>query len=296
MPEILVYGSIGYDVLTFVSNIPEPGKDADVLSEEWHLGGEACNVSVALARWGVPVAVGGNRIAADEGGKFVRGRLEAEGVDISQIGLCTRAQTPFCRVLVAPNGERFIISYGHRTARFTLPKNDLLKASKVLVTDRFGGKVRDALTGVAKMFGLLLVSTDVSPAEEMRLRNSDVIVTSRHFIENSLREKDVPKLMRELQASSGGVVIVTDGPSPVTFTEDGKRFEKVSVPEAENVVDTTGAGDVFTAGIAYGMLKGWNTAESVRFAVAAASLSVRRKGADDPPSLEEVLSVVRRMG
>jgi sugar/nucleoside kinase (ribokinase family) len=293
MPEVLVYGSIGYDVITSISNMPEPGKDADVLAEEWHLGGEACNISVALARWGVKVAVGGNRIAEDEGGGFVRRKLSSSGVDITQVGVCTRAATPFCRILVAPGGERFILSYGHKDARFTLPDNNLLQSAKILVTDRFGGKIRDAITGVAKVRGLKVVSVDVTPAEEMRLRNSDVIITSRHFIENSVGNMDVETFVQEMQAASGGAVVVTRGPDPVIYTE-GKNLMEIEVPQVDKIVDTTGAGDTFTAGFVYGMLKGWEIAECVRFGAAAASLSIKGRGADNPPTLEQVMLAIRR--
>ncbi len=291
--DVLVYGSIGYDILTFISEMPLPGKDADVIAEERHLGGEACNVAVALARWGIESAIGGNRIANDEGGAFIRQKLAKEGVDISQIKLCTKAPTPFCRILVAPGGERFILSYGHKTARFTLPDNTLLRSSRILVTDRFGGKARDALTGVAKMFGAIVISTDVTPDETIRSKNSDVIITSKHFVENTLGETNAAAFLEKMQTISRGTIIVTRGADPVMFSSENGEISEVDVPPVERVTDTTGAGDTFTAGIAYGMLKGWKMEECVRFAAAAASLSVTRRGADNPPSLEEVLSITR---
>ncbi len=56
-----------------------------------------------------------------------------------------------------------------------------------------------------------------------------------------------------------------------------------------NVVDTTGAGDVFHAGFIYGLLQNWEVVEILRFANAVAALKCRdlggRKGI---PTLEQV--------
>ena len=287
--DALVYGSIGYDVITYVTHMPEPGRDADVMAEERHLGGEACNVSVALATWGVSVAVAGNRLADDDGGRFTRRRLAEAGVDISRIRLCTRAPTPYCRILVTPEGERFILSYGHRDARFTLPDNNLLRSVKLLITDRFGGKVRDALVNLAALAGAAVISNDVASPEEPRLRNSDIVIVSRQFVAHSVGEPDFRSFARALQNVNQGVVIVTRGPDPVlVIGREGKDFE-VPVPQAPEVVDTTGAGDLFTAGVAYGFLHDWELEKSVRFAATAASLSVGRRGADNPPRLAEII-------
>lgn len=61
-----------------------------------------------------------------------------------------------------------------------------------------------------------------------------------------------------------------------------------------NVVDTTGAGDVFHGGYIYGLLQKWNIKDVVRFATAFASLKCRKLGGRAGiPSLEETEALIR---
>jgi sulfofructose kinase len=62
-----------------------------------------------------------------------------------------------------------------------------------------------------------------------------------------------------------------------------------------NVVDTTGAGDVFHAGFIYGLLQNWDVKEILRFANAVATLKCRdlggRKGI---PTMEETQTLLNQ--
>ena len=75
---------------------------------------------------------------------------------------------------------------------------------------------------------------------------------------------------------------------------DGDRFHFApAVPVT--VVDNTGAGDVFRAGVIYGLLLGWDVPELLRFANAAAAISCTRHGAiASVPSLDDVTALYHR--
>ncbi len=293
MTDVLVYGSIGYDILTFIPHMPEPGKDAPVLREERHVGGEACNIALALAKWGVSVAIGGNVVGNDEAGDYVLERLSDAGVDASSIGRCRKAPTPFCRVLVLPDGERHILSYGHDKTRFTLPPPTWVQETRVLVTDRFGGKLRDTLVRLAKAKGITTVSLDAIGAGDSRRDVSDVVVSSMSAAEDVVFSLDVRSaclVANSLHEIMGKTVVITDGALPAcAFSASGELVE-VYPPHVPHPVDTTGAGDAFAAGIVYGTLNGWGLQRSMEFAAVAAALTVQRVGADNPPALEEVMA------
>jgi len=64
-----------------------------------------------------------------------------------------------------------------------------------------------------------------------------------------------------------------------------------------DVVDTTGAGDVFHGGYIYGLLQGWDIKKVVRFASAFAALKCRKPGGRSGiPSLTEVDAFLREKG
>jgi ribokinase len=78
----------------------------------------------------------------------------------------------------------------------------------------------------------------------------------------------------------------------VTFAD----HEIIEIPAFKvNVVDTTGAGDVFHGGYIYGLLQGWPVRECVRFASAAAALKCRELGGRTGiPSLGEVMRFLEK--
>lgn len=294
MPDVLVFGSIGYDILTFIPFLPQPGKDAPVRREERHVGGEACNIALALATWDVSVSIGGNVIGDDEAGDYILEHLSIAGVDISRVERSREATTPYCRVLVLPDGERYILSYGHEGIRFSPPPVSWMRGAKLLVTDRFGGEPRDSLVHLARSRGITLVSLDAVSSGDARRAVSDVVVSSVSvargvFSGVSVGSCFVAKILHEM---SGKTAIITDGPRPVcTVSNSGDVIEMHPYP-ASNPVDTTGAGDSFSAGIVYGVLNGWPLERSIEFALAAATLTIQRIGADNPPSLEEVINLM----
>jgi ribokinase len=62
-----------------------------------------------------------------------------------------------------------------------------------------------------------------------------------------------------------------------------------------NALDTTGAGDAYTASILSGVLRGVDPRQMVRLACAAGALAASRKGAmDSLPTLAEVTAFIAR--
>lgn len=74
-------------------------------------GGATANVAVAAARHGAAVALAGGA-GEDTWGQWLRGRLEAEGVDTRWFALIAGLRTPLAFVTVAPDGEPQFDIYG----------------------------------------------------------------------------------------------------------------------------------------------------------------------------------------
>jgi len=92
-----------------------------------------------------------------------------------------------------------------------------------------------------------------------------------------------------------GVVIITDGARPVLVVRpDGSPFG-VEAYCIDKIVATSGAGNLFRAGVIYGWLHPeWSLERKVQFACAASGLYCQReRGADLPPSLERIEALMR---
>jgi sugar/nucleoside kinase (ribokinase family) len=118
-------------------------------------------------------------------------------------------------------------------------------------------------------------------------------VLAEHVPESLTGERDPERALRKLRRQHRGVICVTLGVHG-SMALDGDRL--IHVPAfAVHAIDTTGAGDVFRAGFAYGALAGWPTADILRFANAAAAVSCTRLGAMAAiPTLSEVQTLLRR--
>ena len=74
---------------------------------------------------------------------------------------------------------------------------------------------------------------------------------------------------------------------------DGKRFYMVPSERVERVVDTTAAGDTFSAAMTLEYLRGADIKSAIRYGAAAAAITVSREGASSSiPTLEEVIRFV----
>jgi len=83
------------------------------------------------------------------------------------------------------------------------------------------------------------------------------------------------------------VVGVTLGPKGYVALANGKMIERPAYDV--DVVDTTGCGDVFHAGVSYGVVRGWDIEKSLDFAAwAAARVSTRLGGREGIPNKDEI--------
>jgi ribokinase len=88
---------------------------------------------------------------------------------------------------------------------------------------------------------------------------------------------DAPRLTRALRDRGAGRVVLKMGDQGCFF-DDGEQ--RIHVPAfGVSVTDSTAAGDVFNAGLAIALAEDMPVAQALRFASAAAAISVTRAGA-----------------
>lgn len=263
------------DVLSFgeviVDFFPErPGtalRDADRFTR--HLGGAPANVAVGLARLGARAGLM-TLVGADEFGAFCRTALEREGVDIAGVGTHPTARTGITFVSVGPRGERSFTFYRHPSADLLVDPRDVAPpmiarahvlhyGSSTLSREPARAATRKAIAA-ARAAGCV-VSSDpnlrlhlwVDTAEAVRetreaLASTDLVKISDEELELLAGTRDVEAGARALGGLGVGLVVVTMGERGCYF--DGKGCGRGHVPAVPvEVVDTTGAGDGFVAGL-----------------------------------------------
>ncbi len=295
MPNILVYGEIGVDNAIRVPELPAPELAVFPTGDTYHIGGAATNVAVALAAWGVPVTLAGNAIGDDDLGQMLRGWLaQYPALDLSLLDTADHP-TPFCRILVLPSGERAILVFGYPQTRKTQLTPRLLAGVRFLALDLYGGPERLAAAHDARAAGARTVVGDIIWLDHLALPLTSIATNSAAYIRHTFPGRDPVAHSHALQQVSGGVVITTDGADAVHVLDTSGESFWVRPPHVP-VVDATGAGDAFKAGLLYGLQQDWDLPRAVMWGVAAGALKVGRLGAGSTPApMSEVEALARTL-
>jgi sugar/nucleoside kinase (ribokinase family) len=105
-----------------------------------------------------------------------------------------------------------------------------------------------------------------------------VSIVSRDIPGRFIDEHDLRKSLPALQSRYGCRLSAATLGHDGVLAWDGTEFHYASAYRVE-VVDTTGAGDIFHAGFIYGLLQGWPPSRQLDFACAAAALNCTAVGA-----------------
>ncbi len=287
--QVFCYGEIGVDNIIRLPNLPTPELAVFPTSDSYHIGGAAANTAVWLAHLGVPVGLAGNAIGNDLYGQQLWDWLgQHELVDLSLVERLDDGVTPFCRVMVTPDGERSFLIFWYPQSPKTGLRVDMIAGTQFVALDLYGGDERLEAARIARQAGAKTTIGDVIWPDHPALVLTDVTTNSGAFIRETFPGVDVRQHAHRLQAISKGIVITTDGGNQVHVIDQGGAPFTVQPPEV-TPIDATGAGDAFRAGLLYGLLQGWDLPRSVCRGVAVGALKVQRVGAaSDLPSLEEI--------
>lgn len=287
--DVICYGTISADNIVYVPYVPTPRRDSQVQAEFSRLGGEAATVARVLSTWGLRVAIVGNILGEDRWGNFIRQELGSyNGIDTRYVTTRSDVRTPFCRIMVTPDGERSILGYWFDETPKNRLDEDMMRRARLLSVDVYGQSERDEAARIARALGRTVVSADAIWPNYPLAGLSDIIVISRDFLTGYFPGVYIYDHVLELQAAGAGSVVVTHGQKPVLVVDEHGRPDNVD-PFPVRAVDTTGAGDVFKAAVIYGHLQGWDLVRAARFACAASALYVGQpRGEDAVPQLERV--------
>jgi fructokinase len=284
-------------------------------------GGAPANVAVGLARLGIASGFLG-KVGDDDFGHFLARTLEQNGVDISGLRYSDRARTMLAFVSVAADGERDFMFYRHPSADMLLRPDeidrDYIGAARLLhhgSISLIGEPSRSATLAAiraAREQGLWIsydpnLRLPLWPSAEEARRGLLSAWTSAHVIKVSHEElaflsgeEDWARAAEKLWHDRLRLLIITDGPRGCNYVT--ARHARGHVPTSHvDVVDTTGAGDGFVAGLLAGLLENesaWTDVgaleEVLRLANAVGALTTTKRGAIPAlPTRDRVSALLR---
>ena len=306
-PRILVIGSINMDVVLKTEKFPAPGET--VLGTDLSLipGGKGANQAVALSRLGARASLLG-RVGADPWGEELADKLRENGVDTANVAAVDSLPTGNATIIVDQEGEnRIVLIAGANDA--LLPEDVDRALAGEAAWDAILLQLEIPLetvchaisTGAARGIPVIL---DAGPPLKLpleKLRGVTVLSPNESETEalTGIRPDGLESASRAaalLEESTGAREVVLKLGDRGALCKNNGHWELIEAHQVE-VVDTTAAGDSFTAALAIEYTRETEVREAVRRAMAAGALAVTRLGAQPSlPTAEEVDRLLERAG
>ncbi len=290
MKKVVVIGSMNMD---YVINVPHAPTDGEtILCERFETfpGGKGANQAYVLGKLGGEVAMLG-AVGQDAPGQSLCHNLQSVGVDTSRVKHLPDMTTGMAFITVDAQGENRIVVVQGANMAVDIPyidaNMDLLAASDIVLL-----QLEIPLETVvyaaekAKALGKTLI-LDPAPARtdipESLYQNLDFIkpneVELATLVENPDAACSLESSVKQLQDRGVKNVVVSLGEKGVFLRDSQGRTVSFPADHRVQAVDTTAAGDSFTAALAYGLSNGRQLTDAVKLAVRVSNIVVTRKGA-----------------
>lgn len=305
--SLLVVGSVNMDLVMQLDRAPQGGENLPGREYSYVPGGKGANQAVAAARLGMEVTFAG-KVGADAHGSVLRERLQGEGIDTRCLLEDAGEQTGFAAILVEADGQNRIVvfvganrairesevaealtgTYAAVMINLEIPQEIVLEVCRLarekdlpVILD--AGPVRDL--DFSLLHGLEIISPNESETRAItgiECRGVDDAVEAAQ------------KLVRIVPSRYAVIKLGQRGALLYDAEQDYAKYLKGHPVRA---VDSTAAGDAFTAAMTAHYLRFGDLPQAVAYANAAGALTVTRLGAQPSlPTNREVGEFIRARG
>ncbi|OUM97736.1 MAG: hypothetical protein BAA04_12055 [Firmicutes bacterium ZCTH02-B6] len=287
--DLVCAGSACIDIVARVPRLPGPDQSLPIEAWTQQGGGKVATAAVAAARLGLRVAFVG-AVGDDALGRQIWDEFAAAGVDLSAAERQTGRTSDLSIVLADAATHTRAILWSKGTARLERLSAEaaghIAGASYLLISDA-SAPVRDALhAGRAAGVTVVMDADFYSPELAGLLDQVDVCIASRDFAQGWMPGASPETVVRRLPCATAIVTLGAHG-AVVRHKDDVWTVPAFAV----EVVDTTGAGDVYHGAFVAALHYRLPVREAARYAAAAAALSCRALGGRGAlPSHHETLA------
>jgi sugar/nucleoside kinase (ribokinase family) len=265
-------------------------------------GGSAANTMAGIASLGGKCAYIG-KVADDQLGEVFAHDIRAIGVGFDTKPLSGGEPTARCLILITPDAQRSMNTFLGASALLESSDIDaaLIRSAKITYLE---GYLFDRPEAKAAFFAAAKIAHEAG--RKVALTLSDTFCVARHHAEFTQLVGHVDILFAnetEAEALTGEtgfdaaiaalakrcpIVCVTHGANGSVIVADGKTH-KIPAAPIDRLVDTTGAGDLYAAGVLYGITAGLDIAEAGRIGSIAAAEAISHVGPRPQRALKDLI-------
>jgi ribokinase len=292
MSKFFVVGDVTVDLMYFVDELPDAGGDVTVSKSLMEPGGAGGTIAVTLARLGHQVKIA-TRVGTGPFSEVALGNIVATGVDTTHIQRDATIQTGSVILLITPDAQRTMISSvgASRNLDETKLQPEAVTACDALVMSAYslvGGSQRKYALEALELAKKANLTTfiDMGPGAVNALQDEliDLVQDVDYLLMN---QKELFALTGETSISDAIAGLKEQGINRV-IVKVGEKGSIVITPELtelieafeiEGVIDTTGAGDYYTAAFAHGIMQGYDLQYAARLGNVAGAINTTQIGA-----------------
>lgn len=297
--KFYVIGDVTVDHLYHLDHLPRTGEEVLPTRSTMQPGGSGGTISVTLARLGHSVTLAA-RVGNDPFAEYALQSVRESGVLDSAIQVDPEHLTSTITVMQTPDGRRAMISGGSANRQLDPAKlkkkdiegSDALMISAYSLTEgpqrEYSLKAIEFAKGAKKAVPVFIdlgtgAVNKVGTSMLELVRGADYLTLNQHELQALTGTNNISDALSHLGESGATKVAVKVGRmgSIVWTPEDTELVE--AVKPGGPVVDSTGAGDTFTAIFAHAILDGQTLPQAARMANAAGALAGTRVGAQSLP-------------
>ncbi|KKD00433.1 ribokinase [Photobacterium halotolerans] len=288
MNKLVVLGSVNADHVLRVPAFPRPGETLHGRDYQVIPGGKGANQAVAAARLNADIGFIAC-VGDDAFGIHIRESFKHDGINTSGVKMQPNCPTGIAMIQVADSGENTICLSPEANAQLTAeriePDLENIRQARFLLMQLetpLEGIERAASEAKAHQTNVILNPAPAREIPDSLLACVDVITPNETEAEVltgvTVTDNASAQLAADALHRKGiEIVLITLGAKGVWLSQNGRG--QLIPGYRVDAVDTTAAGDTFNGALVTGLLEEMSLESAIRFAHAAAAISVTRFGA-----------------